>query len=320
MTSKAYKTGWWLLMIFNLTSLLNSIGILVEIVVVYIILAALTSPYAEFWMNNSGLIIFPFLISLIVFISFYFSIKARFADRKFLILALGTSVLSMVLINVFNISFVNSVSPTPFQLSIFGYVLVVIFVISVILLLIGVRGSSPLIATLGKKSKWFLTIFCIFPLIISIASTVFCFYDLLTNDYGYGSIQAKVGKPVLVFELGKRTQGQMVMGLIFNDKGTSKQVFQTVGEKGLANPFIITQTYSSGLDVDSEIQTILSGYQYREFNLTKLGKKAYLTVPTADLKNELIIFNNNGVQVMVISLNPLTEDQANSFIDKLTEK
>ncbi len=320
MTSKAYKIGWWLLMIFNLVGLLNSLTILVEIVLVYITLAALTSPFAEFWMNNSGLIIFPFLISLVVFISFYFSIKARFAERKFLMLTLGTSVLSMVLINIFNISFLNSISPTPFQLNIFGYVLVVIFIISVILLLIGVRASSPLIATLGKKSKWFLTIFCVFPLIIAITSTVFCFYDLLTNDYGYGSIQTKVGKPVLVFDLVKRTQGQMVMGLLFYDKESSKVVFQTVTEKGSVNSFIITQTYSSNTDVDSEIQTLLSGYQYTEIYLTKLEKKAYLTVPTTEKKNEIIIFNNNGVLVMIISLNPLTETQANSFVDKLIEK
>jgi hypothetical protein len=83
MTSKAYKIGWWLLMVFNLIGLLNSIGLLVEIVVVYITLTALTSPFAEFWMNNSGLIIFPFLISLVVFISFYFSIKARFAEKRY---------------------------------------------------------------------------------------------------------------------------------------------------------------------------------------------------------------------------------------------
>lgn len=320
MTSKVYKIGWWLLMIFNLVGLWNSLIVLIQIVLVYITLTALTSPFAEFWMNKIELIIFPFLISLVVFISFYFSIKARFADRKFLILSIVTSILSMVLINLFNFSFTNSISPIPFQLNIFGYFLVVVFVISIVLLLLGLKTSNPEIATLGKKSKWFLTIFCIFPLIVAIASTVFCFYDILTNDYGYGSIQSKVGKPILVYDLGKRVQGEMIMGLVFNDKGSSKQVFQTVGEKGLAKPFIITQTYAPNTDTDSEIQTILSGYQYKEFTLTKSGKKAFLTIPTAELKNEIIMFNNNGVQVMIISTKPLTEAQANSFVDKLIEK
>jgi hypothetical protein len=320
MTSKAYKIGWWLLMVFNLIGLLNSIGLLVEIVVVYITLTALTSPFAEFWMNNSGLIIFPFLISLVVFISFYFSIKARFADKKFLKLALGTSVLSMVLINVFNFSFINSVSPTPFQLSIFGYVLVVIFVISVILLLIGVRASSPLIATLGMKSKWFLTIFCIFPLIIAIASTVFCFYDLLTNDYGYGSVSYKVGKPVLVFDLAKRTSGQMISGLAVDYESSPIKVIQTIIDKKGGNNIILAQTYNQGANVDNEINKLLKKYQYSEIFLTKLNKKAYLTVPTTENKNEIIIFNNNEVQVMIVSQNPLDEASANQLMDKLIEK
>jgi hypothetical protein len=320
MTSKAYKIGWWLLMIFNLIGLLNSIGLLVEIVVVYITLTALTSPFAEFWMNNSGLIIFPFLISLVVFISFYFSIKARFADKKFLKLALGTSVLSMVLINVFNFSFINSVSPTPFQLSIFGYVLVVIFVISVILLLIGVRASSPLIATLGMKSKWFLTIFCIFPLIIAIASTVFCFYDLLTNDYGYGSVSYKVGKPVLVFDLAKRTSGQMISGLAVDYESSPIKVIQTIIDKKGGNNIILAQTYNQGANVDNEINKLLEKYQYSEIFLAKLNKKAYLTVPTTENKNEIIIFNNNEVLVMIISQIPLDETSANQLMDKLIEK
>lgn len=320
MTSKTYKIGWWLLMIFNLTSLLNSIGVLVEIVVVYITLAALTSPYAEFWMNNSGLIIFPFLISLVVFISFYFSIKARFADKKFLMLALGTSVLSMVLINVFNISFINSVSPVPLQLNFFGYLLIVIFVISVTLLLLGLRSSCGEVANLGKKSKWFLTVFCIFPLIIAIASTVFCFYDLLTNDYGYGSVSYKVGKPVLVFDLAKRTSGQMISGLVVDYESSPIKVFQTIIDKKGGNNIILTQTYNQGANLDNEINKLLEKYQYSEIYLTKLGKKAYLTVPTTENKNEIIIFNNNEVLVMIISQISLDETSANSLMDKLIEK
>jgi hypothetical protein len=71
MTSKAYKIGWWLLMIFNLVGLFNSLIILVQIILAYLAFIALTSPLTELWINNSGLIIFPFLISLVVFISFY---------------------------------------------------------------------------------------------------------------------------------------------------------------------------------------------------------------------------------------------------------
>ncbi len=320
MTSKAYKTGWWLLMIFNLVGLWNSLLILLQIVLTYITLVALTSPFAEFWMSNSGLIIFPFLISLVVFVSFYFSIKARFADRKFLMLALGTSVLSMVLINVFNISFINSISPIPFQLSVFGYILFIIFVISVVLLLLGLKSSSSEVARLGLKSRWFLTIFCILPLIVAIASTVFCFYDLLTNDYGYGSLQTKVGKPVLVVDLTKRTTDQMVTGLKVNDESSPITVFQSIIDKKGSDNVIITQSYDQYANVDKDINKIISKYEYKEIYLTKLNKKAYLTIPTNDLKNELIIFNNNGVHVMIISVNPLNETSANQLMDKLIEK
>lgn len=307
-------------MIFNLVGLWNSLLVLIQIVIVYITLTALTSPLAEFWINNTGLIIFPFLISLVVFISFYFSIKARFADRKFLMLSLGTSVLSMVLINVFNISFINSVSPVPFQLNIFGYILVVVFVISIVLLLLGLKTSNAEIATLGKKSKWFLTVFCIFPLIVAIASTVFCFYDLLTNDYGYGSVRFKVGKPVLVYDLSKRTQGQLISGLVVNYESSPITVFQTVVDKKEGNNIILTQNYDQGADVDNAITKVISKYEYKEIYLIKLGKNAYLTVPTSENKNELIIFNNNGVQVMIVSEDPLNETSANSLIDKLIEK
>jgi hypothetical protein len=187
-------------------------------------------------------------------------------------------------------------------------------------MLLGLRTSSGEKAILGKKSKLFLTIFCIFPLIVAIASTVFCFYDLLTNDYGYGSIQAKVGKPILVYDLTKRTQGQVITSLIFQEDGNSKRVFQTFGNKLGSDSVIITQVYSQGTDEDSEIQTLLSEYQYNEIYLTKLGKKAYLTVPTTEKKNEIIIFNNNGVLVMIVSLNPLDETSATQLMDKLIEK
>ncbi len=320
MTSKAYKIGWWLLMIFNLVGLWNSILIIFQIVLTYIALVALTSPFAEFWMSNSGLIIFPFLTSLVVFISFYFSIKARFADRKFLILALGTSVLSMVLINVFNISFINSFSPIPLQLNFFGYVLIVIFVVSVVLLLLGLKSSNGEVANLGKKSKWFLTIFCIFPLIIAIASTIFCFYDLLTNDYGYSSVSFKVGKPVLVFDLAKRTSGQMVSGLLVNYESSPITVYQTIIDKNGGNNIILTQSYDQGADVDKDINKVISKYEYKEIYLTKLNKNAYLTVPTTENKNEIIIFNNNDVQVMIVSQNPLDETSANQLMNKLIEK
>jgi hypothetical protein len=277
MTSKAYKIGWWLLMIFNLVGLFNSLIILVQIILAYLAFIALTSPLTELWINNSGLIIFPFLISLVVFISFYFSIKARFAEKRYTLLSLIFSLISTSLITIFDISFNNSINSLPFQLNIFTYILVIIFVVSIILMLLGLRTSSGEKAILGKKSKLFLTIFCIFPLIVAIASTVFCFYDLLTNDYGYGSIQAKVGKPILVYDLTKRTQGQVITSLIFQEDGNSKRVFQTFGNKLGSDSVIITQVYSQGTDEDSEIQTLLSEYQYNEIYLTKLGKKAYLT-------------------------------------------
>jgi len=235
-------------------------------------------------------------------------------------ISLGTSVLSMVLINVFNISFINSFSPIPLQLNFFGYVLIVIFVVSVVLLLLGLKSSSGEVANLGKKSKWFLTIFCIFPLIIAIASTVFCFYDLLTNDYGYSSVSFKVGKPVLVFDLAKRTSGQMISGLLVDYESSPITVYQTIIDKNGGNNIILTQSYDQGADVDKDINKVISKYEYREIFLTNLNKKAYLTIPTNDLKNELIIFNNNGVHVMIISVNPLNETSANSLMDKLIEK
>jgi len=320
MTSKAYKTGWWLLMIFNLVGLLNSLLILVQIILAYMAFIALTSPLAELWISNSGLIIFPFLISLVVFASIYFTIKSRFAEKKYILLSLVFSLISTSLITIFDISFNNSINSLPLQLNVFTYILLVIFVVSIILILLGLRTSSGEMATLGKKSKLFLIIFCIFPLIVAIASTVFCFYDLLTNDYGYGSIQARVGKPILIYDLTKRAQGQVITSLIMKEDSNSKKVFQTIGNKLGSDSVIITQVYSLSIDVDSEIQTLLGEYQYNEIYLIKLGKKAYLTVPTMENKNEIIIFNNNGVQVMIISQNPLDETSANQLMDKLIEK
>lgn len=70
-------------------------------------------------------------------------------------ISLGTSVLSMVLINVFNISFINSISPIPLQHNFFGYVLIVIFVVSVVLLLLGLKSSNSEVANLGKRVNCF---------------------------------------------------------------------------------------------------------------------------------------------------------------------
>lgn len=166
----------------------------------------------------------------------------------------------------------------------------------------------------------FLTIFCIFPLIIAIASTVFCFYDLLTNDYGYSSVSFKIGKPVLVFDLAKRTGGQMISGLLVNYVSSPITVNQTIIDKNGGNNIILTQTYNQGANVDNDINKVISKYEYKEIYLTKLNKNAYLTVPTTENKSELIIFNNNDVQVMIVSQSPLDEASANQLMDKLIEK
>jgi seryl-tRNA(Sec) selenium transferase len=112
----------------------------------------------------------------------------------------------------------------------------------------------------------------------------------------------------------------MISGLAVDYESSPIKVFQTIIDKNGGNNIILTQTYNQGANVDNEINKLLKKYQYSEIFLTKLNKKAYLTVPTTENKNEIIIFNNNEVQVMIVSQNPLDEASANQLMDKLIEK